>query len=144
MKQKLLAILLFSFVVAACSTNLSDPRNIKEGVHKDRALKLLQRSPESDASVFYHVGGIGYIMTYGGLRVPIGVDSSESRDFQSLEVFAPILFSEVSPLLQDPDGRLTMDHFVGGAELTRERQFYQDVRGNYAVRFNRRMQKLTK
>ena len=76
--------------------------------------------------------------------MPIGVDTLDSRDFQSLEPFAPILFSEISPLLVDSEGPLTMGHFLGDLQLSEGRKFYYDVRGDYAERFNRSMLSLSR
>jgi hypothetical protein len=147
MIRKMSALISGFTLFAACSSKLPDASAIQEGPHKSRALSLLQRSPEDDASAFYHVGGVGYIMTYGGVRMPIGVrgvGGLDSRDFASLKPFAPILYSQIHPLLVDSDGPLTMEHFVGGVQLSTARQFYQDVRGTYATKFNRRMESLTK
>ena len=144
MNTKLLVAASFFVFLAACSSNVPDPRGIPEGEQKERAVTLSKRNAEDDASAFYHVGGIGYLMTSGGLRMPIGVDTLDSRDFQSLEPFAPILFSEISPLLVDSEGSLTMGHFLGDLQLSEGRQFYYDVRGDYAERFNRSMLNLSR
>jgi hypothetical protein len=147
MIRKMLAAIMGFTLLTACSSSLPDASAIQEGPHKSRAINLLKRSPGDDASAFYHVGGVGYIMTYGGVRMPIGVrgvGGLDSRDFESLKPFAPILYSQIHPLLGDSDGPLTMANFVGGVQLSKDRQFYQNVRGTYATKFNRRMESLAK
>lgn len=99
-------------------------------------------NPEVDASAFYRVGGIGYIMTEGGLRMPIRNPRHAEIDagnFESLEHFNPGLFSQISPLLVDPDGGLTMEHIVSDYELSPEREYYRTIMADYATRFNKRM-----
>ncbi len=147
MIRKILAVVMGFTLLTACSSSLPDASAIQEGSHKSRAISLLQRNPGDDATAFYHVGGVGYIMTYGGVRMPIGVRGAgglDSRDFESLKPLAPILYSQIHPLLVDSDGPLTMAHFVGGVQLSKDRRFYQDVRGTYATKFNRRMESLAK
>ena len=58
MNIKLLVATSFLVFLAACSSNVPDPRGIPEGVQKERAITLLQRNAEDDASAFYHAGGI--------------------------------------------------------------------------------------
>jgi hypothetical protein len=147
MLTRILVAVVCSFIVVGCASRLPSPSSIPEGEHKSRALRLAERSPKADAEAFYRAGGIGYIMTYGGLRMPIGVDGEaalDSRDFESLKRAEPIFFSKIYSLLQDADGPLTMANFVGDEELATDRQFYQDVRGMYATRFNKRMSSLSR
>ncbi len=132
-------------MIVACASRSPIPSSIPSGEHKTRALLLATRNPEADAAPFYRVGGVGYIMTEGGVRMPIGNPrhaEPSAGDFESLEHFEPTLFSEISPLLADSDGGLTMEYFVGDQELSPERHYYRTIRVEYATRFNGRMASL--
>lgn len=136
-----------SMMLFACASRIPDFRSIPSGEHKTRGLQLAERSPEGDAETFYRAGGVGYFMTEGGARMPVGNPryvEADAGDFESLKRVQPDLYSQISPLLIDPEGALSMEYFLGDKRLTPQREYYHAVVYNYASRFNKRMAWLAK
>ena len=134
-------------LITACGSGLPDPQSIPEGIHKSQTMSLLMRNPKNDASAFYYAGGVGYHMTGGGLRMPIGFRGDEPwkvHDFESLKPFAPVLYSQIHPLLIDVEGPLTQSHYMGDIPISEERKSYYEVRSLYVTKFNQRMESLAK
>lgn len=48
-------------------------------------------------------------------------------------------YSQIAPLLLDPDGTITLTDIMTGEKISRERRFYMNAFENYAKKFNRRM-----
>ena len=143
MKSKALYVIILVSVVCGCATNRSTLESLPDGRHKILASSLLQRHPSEDAEVFRRAGGEGYIMSSGGggLIFPIGLqdqDEDYSARFEALQQFEPRLYSELSPLLIDPEGGLTIPEIFAD-NISRERAFYLSTRSAYATKFNRRM-----
>lgn len=137
-----ISLALCSLALVACTSPPHDLTSMPPGKYKNLATQLAARNPKADATAFHRAGGIGYFMTYGGLRMPMGgpdMNVMDSRDFESLQPFAPALYSQIYPLTEDPEGGLTMEHFRGNKKLTPARQSYQKVRSTYATDFNKRM-----
>jgi len=144
-RHALAIITLCTLGLVACASPPPSLNSIPPGEHKTLATQLAARSPRADATAFHRAGGTGYIMTGGGVRMPIlppGMLTLDSRDFESLKPFDPALYSQIYPLLDDPKDELTIPHFMGHKKLSPAHQTYRNVRSTYALNFNKRMYSL--
>ncbi|MEM7791541.1 MAG: hypothetical protein AAF546_09090 [Verrucomicrobiota bacterium] len=113
--------------------------------HYTKGAELGKREPKEDAEAFFTSGYAGYIMTTGGVVMPIGVKNFSDEEYYSESILDFKIpknseLAHIQALLTDLDGPLTLSELKKG--ISSEREYYLEVTSAYSRKFNQRMENL--